>query len=69
MGESSSKLLQNIYITQCVASKNIEVYQTSRMKAKNQISIFRKVQGFDLFLFAQNLFTVSLTPFVSYKSL
>lgn len=69
MGESSSKLLQNIYITQCVASKNIEVHQTSRMKAKKSDKYFSKSTRLDLFLFAQNLFTVSLTPFVSYKSL
>ena len=27
VGNSSSKLLKNIYFTHCVASKNIEVYQ------------------------------------------
>ena len=42
VGESSSKLLQNIYITQYVASKNIEVHQTSRMKAKKSDKYFSK---------------------------
>ena len=70
MGKSSSKLLQNIYITQCVASKNIEVHQTSRMKAKKSDKYFSKsTRLWFIFLCSESFYSIFNTLRILQKSI